>query len=106
MDLEASLAAAGCHVVGPAATVETARKLITHEQCDAALLDVNLSGHPVDELAAALTKHAVPFAFLTGYGFGEAKVLGKPFGQHEVLAMLAQLLTPRTNVVSLRQKTL
>ena len=55
-------------VFGPAATVETARKLITHEQCDAALLDVNLSGHPVDELAAALTKHAVPFAFLTGYG--------------------------------------
>jgi PAS domain S-box-containing protein len=113
MDLEASLAAAGCHVVGPAPTVETARKLITHEQCDAALLDVNLSGHPVDELAAALTKHAVPFAFLTGYGrealprgFGEAKMLGKPFGQHEVLAMLAQLLTPRTNVVSLRQKTL
>ena len=113
MDLEASLAAAGCHVVGPAATVETARKLIAHEQCDAALLDVNLSGHPVDELAAALTKHAVPFAFLTGYGrealprgFGEAKMLGKPFSQHEVLAMLAQLLTPRTNVVSLRQKTL
>jgi PAS domain S-box-containing protein len=113
MDLEESLAAAGCHVVGPAATVETARKLITHEQCDAALLDVNLSGHPVDELAAALTKHAVPFAFLTGYGrealprgFGEAKMLGKPFSQHEVLAMLAQLLTPRTNVVSLRHKTL
>jgi PAS domain S-box-containing protein len=113
MDLEASLAAAGCHVVGPAATVETARKLITHEQCDAALLDVNLSGHPVDELAAALTKHAVPFAFRTGYGrealprgFGEAKMLGKPFSQHEVLAMLAQLLTPRTNVVSLRHKTL
>jgi PAS domain S-box-containing protein len=113
MDLEASLAAAGCHVVGPAATVETARKLIKHEQCDAALLDVNLSGHPVDELAAALTKHAVPFAFLTGYGrealprgFGEAKMLGKPFSQHEVLAMLAQLLTPRTNVVSLRHKTL
>jgi CheY-like chemotaxis protein len=113
MDLEASLAAAGCHVVGPAATVGTARKLITHEQCDAALLDVNLSGHPVDELAAALTKHAVPFAFLTGYGrealprgFGEAKMLGKPFSQHEVLAMLAQLLTPRTNVVSLRHKTL
>ena len=113
MDLEASLAAAGCHVVGPAATVETARKLIAHEQCDAALLDVNLSGHPVDELAAALTKHAVPFAFLTGYGrealprgFGEAKMLGKPFSQHKVLAMLAHLLTPRTNVVSLRQKIL
>jgi PAS domain S-box-containing protein len=39
-------------------------------------------------------------------GFGEAKMLGKPFSQHEVLAMLAQLFTPRTNVVSLRQKTL
>jgi PAS domain S-box-containing protein len=46
MDLEASLAAAGCHVVGPAATVETARKLITHEQCDAALLDVNSPAIP------------------------------------------------------------
>jgi PAS domain S-box-containing protein len=108
MDLEASLVAAGCEVIGPAATLETARPLI-EAGCDAALLDVNLAGYPVDELAAALAERKIPFAFLTGYGrealpdgFRDAPMLGKPFSQRDVLAIVARLLAP--NVVQLKQK--
>ena len=35
---------------------------------DAALLDANLCGHPVDEIAAALGACNVHFLFVTGYG--------------------------------------
>jgi PAS domain S-box-containing protein len=112
MDLETSLANAGCQVVGPAGTVDAAKRLIAEEKCDAALLDVNLAGEPVDELAAALTQRAVPFAFLTGYGrealprgFGEAIMLGKPFNEPAVLTVVRTLLASNQNVVRLRQKT-
>src|SRR5262245_7761017 len=68
MDVESSLTAAGCEVVGPAATLERAKRLIEESDCDAALLDVNLAGQPVDELATLLTRKNRPFAFVTGYG--------------------------------------
>jgi hypothetical protein len=52
---------------------------------DAALLDANLGRRPVDDIAAALTRHHVPFAFVTGYGredlpqaFAVAAMLSKP----------------------------
>src|SRR5262249_48100413 len=88
MDLESSLTSAGCEVVGPAGTIEEAKSLAADGPFDAALLDVNLAGHAVDEIAAALTQKNCPFAFVTGYGrealprgFRDAVVLGKPFGQ-------------------------
>ena len=56
MDLESILTAEGCNVVGIAGTVDKARALIAQARCDAALLDVNLAGHPVDELATALLR--------------------------------------------------
>jgi PAS domain S-box-containing protein len=112
MDLETSLANAGCQVIGPAGTVDAAKRLIADEKCDAALLDVNLAGEPVDELAAALTQRAVPFAFLTGYGrealprgFGEAIMLGKPFSETGVLTVVRTLLASNQNVVRLRQQS-
>src|SRR5207248_3586795 len=68
MDIEASLCEGGCNVVGPAGTLQAAKRLIAEAGYDAALLDVNLSGQPVDELAAALRQRGVPFAFVTGHG--------------------------------------
>jgi hypothetical protein len=59
---------------------------------DAALLDANLHGKPVDEIAAALTQRNVPFAFVTGYGrdslpasFRTAPVISKPFTTEQLL---------------------
>jgi phosphoglycolate phosphatase-like HAD superfamily hydrolase len=50
------------------------------------LLDANLRGEPVGDVAAALTRRNIPFVFVTGYGrqalresFARATVLTKPF---------------------------
>src|SRR5690606_30693083 len=68
MDIAMVLSEAGCEVIGPAASLDEARSLIAAGAVDAALLDANLGGYPVDDLAAELKHNSTPFAFLTGYG--------------------------------------
>ena len=99
MELEAQLTSLGAEVIGPAGTVERARRLIVENSAHAALLDANLGGRPVDDLAAALTHKGIPFAFATGYGrealpreFQKAPVLSKPFDRTQLLAILQALL--------------
>jgi DNA-binding response OmpR family regulator len=114
MDLESSLTTAGCNVIGPAGTFEEAKLLIDDANFDVALLDVNLSGRPIDELAAALSRKGIPFAFATGYGrkalpqaFQEAVVLQKPFNHDELLAVVEVLLYLRrrdSDVIPIRRK--
>jgi PAS domain S-box-containing protein len=111
MDIESSLITAGCEVIGPAGTLEKAKLLVHESDYDAALVDANLAGHPVDELAAALTQKNCPFAFVTGHGrdglpsgFREAIVLGKPFSQDQLLSIVELLLYQPGGVVQLRQK--
>jgi CheY-like chemotaxis protein len=101
MDIEASLIEAGYTVVGPAGTLERARQLVGEERLDAALVDANLSGHPVDAIVAALTRRKIPFAFVTGYGrdalpegFREAALLSKPFSSRELLQKVRSLCAP------------
>jgi PAS domain S-box-containing protein len=111
MELEGELAAAGCEVIGPAATLEHAKTLVEEGKYDAALVDVNLKGQPVDELATLLTKKNCPFAFVTGYGrdalpeaFRGAAVLAKPFGADQLLATTEGLLHQPAGVVQLRHR--
>jgi PAS domain S-box-containing protein len=111
MDLESTLTAAGYQVVGTAGTVGDARVLSMTADCDAALLDANLAGHTVEELAATLTKRNVPFAFVTGHGrdalpqgFQNAVILRKPFSQNELIAMVELLAHQARNIVQLRQR--
>jgi PAS domain S-box-containing protein len=111
MELEGELAAAGCEVIGPAATLAHAKTLVEEGKYDAALVDVNLKGQPVDELAALLTEKNRPFAFVTGYGrdalpeaFRGAAVLAKPFGADQLLATTEGLLHQPAGVVQLRHK--
>jgi len=102
----------GCEVVGPAATIEAALGLIGANAIDAALLDGNLAGRRVDEVAAALTKNNVPFAFVTGYGrealpiaFREAVTVEKPFSEHQLVAALARVLAVSSgNVIEMKQR--
>jgi PAS domain S-box-containing protein len=112
MELESTLTAAGCDVIGMAGTLEDAKLLIAQARCDAALVDVNLAGHPVDELAAALTQKNIPFAFVTGYGregvprgFRDAVLLKKPFGQDQLIAVMELLIYQSPAVVELRPKS-
>src|SRR5262249_4967388 len=99
MELESSLTDAGCEVVGTAGTLEEARVLCAQAECEAALLDANLAGHNVDELAPALTRRNIPFAFVTGYGreslpqgFKDAVVLKKPYAQADLIAVAESLV--------------
>jgi len=111
MDLESCLTAAGCEVVGSAGTVREAKTLCAEAACDAALIDVNLAGQPVDELAATLTKRNIPFAFVTGYGrealpqgFRDALVVGKPFDETALIATVELLAYQSASVVPLRRR--
>ncbi len=108
LEIETELEAVGCVIVGVALTLETARRLVDNEQLDAAVVDANLGGRPVDELAAVLTRKNVPFAFATGYGrealpagFRDAPMLAKPFSPDQLIAMLKELLSShaKSNVV-------
>ena len=111
MDLEELIRGAGCRIAATVATVAAAKDAVDAIPCDAALLDANLGGEAVDEIAAALTRKGIPFAFATGHGpealpaaFREAPVIGKPFDPEQVLAVLAALVGRGVApVVSLRR---
>jgi PAS domain S-box-containing protein len=98
MDLSAMLTTAGCRVSGAAGTLAQARQLVAEMECDAALLDANLAGEHVGELAATLTRRNIPFAFVTGYsrsalpeGFQDCVLIGKPVIRGQLLAAVEML---------------
>jgi PAS domain S-box-containing protein len=105
----ANLEDAGAEIAGAAATPEEALELIEVGSIDAALLDVNLRGRPVDAVAAALTRRDIPFLFVTGYGrgslprpFREAPFLAKPFLPDELVVEVDQLLRARSGAAPWR----
>ena len=101
MLLEDMLADLGCLVVGPAYAINEAMEFAASaEAIDVAILDVNLAGKPVFEVADALRARKVPLIFSTGYGEhglrSEDKgspVLGKPFRAEELASALKKALT-------------
>lgn len=85
--------------VGPFASVAEAKRGM-NGAIDAALLDVNLEGEFVYELAAELKKQGAPIVFLTGYqpgaidpGFADAPVLTKPVDREDLARVLALLFS-------------
>lgn len=67
MAIARDLSQLGWDIVGPAATVEEARRLLVGQLPDAAVLDVNLGGELVYPLAEWLRAQGVPFVFCSGY---------------------------------------
>ena len=111
MDLESMLVAEGCEIIGSAGTLDNAKLLVTHAEFDAALLDANLAGQPVDEIAASLTQKNIPFVFVSGHGregiphaFRETVLLKKPFSQDQLLSVMELLFYRPHAVVQLRSK--
>jgi len=116
MDLESTLTAAGCDVVGSAATLDKAKLIVAEAQYDVAVVDmnfagVNLAGDPADELAAVLTQKNIPLVLVTATGhdgipgrFPEAVVLKKPFSPDQLLGVMEMLLHQPDGVVQLRRK--
>ena len=103
LDLEQLLRRHGWRVLGPAATVDQALRLLRDgETPDVALLDVNLGGEPVTPVAEALRARGVPFVLASAYGghgptaaaLAGAPAVGKPTDERRLLAALARAVAP------------
>ena len=93
------LESAGCVVIGPIPRLPEALDAAHHDNCDAAVLDVNLAGERINPVADALSERNVPFLFVTGYGasalpseYAERPRLCKPFRMAELLGALASVV--------------
>lgn len=93
----------GCEVVGPAASIDQARRLARREAIDAALLDVNVGGELVYPVARQLIDRDVPVILCSGSDAGIAIAapydtlprLAKPFDQDSLhKALVAALDSP------------
>ena len=94
--------AEGCIVVGSAGTVATALALVATATFDVAVLDLNLHGQPVDEVASAILRGGRTVVFATGAGkagvpakFQGLPVLCKPYSDEAVVAALAGVVASR-----------
>ena len=99
LDIVAGLESAGVIVEGPVSSVKDALRTVEGTSFDGVLLDANLRGEPVGDVAAALTRRNIPFVFVTGYGrqalpegFGQSTVLTKPFTQEQLLQTAVRLV--------------
>lgn len=99
-EASAILSQVGADIVGPVPTVHQAQAILdTDAQIDGALLDVNLRGELVFELADALRNRRVPFAFATGYDgdvlperFTDRLVLSKPVRPEQLIETFTALI--------------
>jgi two-component sensor histidine kinase/ActR/RegA family two-component response regulator len=95
-----TLEQAGFTVLGPAARVAEAIDLLRVSVPDAAVLDLNLFGSPVDPVVEALSVWGVPFLFCTGYQdmnhaggiTNDAPVLSKPVAAGTLVGALTKLM--------------
>jgi CheY-like chemotaxis protein len=103
MDLELLLRRHGWRVLGPAATVAAALRLLRQgDTPDVALLDVNLRGELVTPVAEELRARGVPFVLASAYdrlgpaaaALAGAPAVGKPTDERRLLAALAQAVAP------------
>jgi two-component sensor histidine kinase len=109
LDLMACIEDADGIVVGPTGNQKDALGLIEIESIDAAVLDANLHGKPVDQIAAALTQRNVPFVFVSGHSreglpaaFAKAPLVSKPFSHQQIIDALSKLLHRSGNVTQLK----
>jgi len=97
IQLEEDLRSAGCSIVGPFSTVETATRAARRERFDLAILDINLNGDRVYPLADELSARGIPFIFLSGYiaadlpeRFRGSPQIAKP---HDPAALIKEIRT-------------
>lgn len=102
MTIEDVLTDLGCTVVGPASSVAKAMDLLTKEEIDGAILDLNLKGEQALPVAEALQKRGKPFFFLTGYGSSasnqllfDAPTLPKPFDPVSLQQLIEETIAPK-----------
>lgn len=97
--VEDMLAELGYEIAGTASRLEEAIALARTLDFDAAVLDVNLNGHPVSPVAEIVAERGMPIVFSTGYGrsgleprWRDRPVLQKPYRVEELDAALRDAL--------------
>jgi CheY-like chemotaxis protein len=101
LELEAALTEAGAQVVGVAADVAEALRMV-ETPFDVAVLDANLNGETVTPVAEALSALGKPFIIATGYGDAglppegfDVPVVRKPYNVNQIAAAVAEALAGR-----------
>jgi DNA-binding response OmpR family regulator len=91
----------GFVVIGPAASLSEAASLASSEDLDGALLDINIVGGRVDDVADILARRGVPFMFVTAYGrdhlpkaFVGATLVNKPFDDRALVREVRRIGLP------------
>ena len=99
MNVEMMLEDLGCSAIHAAASVAQALVLITEQNFDVAILDVNLGAEKSYPVADILKQRGVPFTFSTGYtdhghrtDLEQWPVLRKPYLREDMVAVFKQLL--------------
>ncbi len=100
MELAAVVEDAGHVVIGPASTCAQALELAASHAPHIALLDGNLNGERIDEVADILSAQGIAFGFVSGYGkehlpasHGHRPMAAKPFLPFEIENLLRVLVS-------------
>lgn len=98
-DVRSLLREAGCEVVGPFPSKNSALRAISEQHIDAAVVDVNLGDSFSFSVADALTWAKVPFLWLTGYSpsvlpdrYRGHPLLDKPYTPASLIGALETVL--------------
>jgi CheY-like chemotaxis protein len=103
-DLTHLLESLGIEVVGPAASVQEALRLVENDggRLDGAVLDINLRDERVYPVADALRARGVPFVFTTGYdaasvpsSYADAPRCEKPVDKARLARCLSNARRPK-----------
>jgi DNA-binding NtrC family response regulator len=98
LSVEMMLSDNGFDCVGVIGSLDEALVFVNTEACDAAILDLNLSGASSAPVAAALQAAGVPFVIVSGYSaqkqpsFSDAEFVQKPFSARQLLDALNRAL--------------
>jgi len=89
----------GYEILGPAADLEAAQHLIEQENPKAAVLDVSLGNVKSYPIAELLTRHGIPFLFVSGYSadallaeFRHVPLINKPMAGAQLAQAVRNLL--------------
>ena len=99
----------GYSVIGPVTRIADAMQTIAKESFHAAILDINVNGELVYDLADAISARDIPLLFVTGYGaeavverFRRVPVLQKPIDRASLQRALTANLSSKAEAAPAR----
>ena len=104
LNYAAILQEAGYESVGPVGSIKKGLDLIAFEELDGAVLDIDISGVPVDPIIMALRAKQVPYVFVSAYPereelYGNAMFVKKPCTAAELIDAVKRLV-PRPEAIA------